>query len=359
MRGFISLRLQLVQWSILGLLAVANVLGFAGLLMKTDIAEALKKRSAISAAYEARIDQLNTSVSRLRFKELASTGAISLKVKELNSLQAQLKEQVQTATTLAEAATTFGALDPVTLDESLAQLTPVSIGNLNALEVIETDLRNMKQELIDAVAVISSAADEATDKIQSELNGLGYTMDLDNLAPSGPKVPWGDIVSNSASLDVGDAVTKLKRLARARRAMENIPIHRPVQSGRRSSNFGPRADPFNGRSAFHSGIDFPAPTGTLVRSAGRGTVTFVGWKTGYGKLVEVSHESGLISRYPHLSKALVTVGDQVEADMKIALVGSTGRSTGPHLHFELRDQSGAIDPAPYLQAGKRLQRFHN
>ena len=86
-------------------------------------------------------------------------------------------------------------------------------------------------------------------------------------------------------------------------------------------------------------------------------MSFVGWKDGYGRVVEITHQSGLVSRYPHLSKALVAKGDEVEADAKIALVGSTGRSTGPHLHFELRQGDKAIDPAPFLTAGERLEPF--
>ena len=170
-------------------------------------------------------------------------------------------------------------------------------------------------------------------------------------------MPLPEDAIGAESLTVREAVAALDRFREARRAMDDVPIHQPVNTSLISSNFGARKDPFTGQSAFHSGIDFPAPSGTPVRSAGSGVVTFVGWKGDYGNVVEVTHLSGLISRYPHLSKALVQEGDRVEADMEIALVGSTGRSTGPHLHFELRDQNGAIDPAPYLAAGKRLQPF--
>ncbi|GHA38773.1 hypothetical protein GCM10007989_38150 [Devosia pacifica] len=230
-------------------------------------------------------------------------------------------------------------------------------GPAGQLDVIEAELRAMEQEIVAAVAMLSAVADSSTNMIIAELDRVGQSPEDAELARGGPLMPWPEVGVGAESLAVREAVAALDRLREARRAMDDVPIHLPLDTSRISSNFGPRKDPFTGQSAFHSGIDFPAPSGTQVRSAGRGVVTFVGWRGDYGNVVEITHLSGLISRYPHLSKALVKEGDRVEADMEIALVGSTGRSTGPHLHFELRDQNGAIDPAPYLAAGKRLQPF--
>jgi murein DD-endopeptidase MepM/ murein hydrolase activator NlpD len=124
-----------------------------------------------------------------------------------------------------------------------------------------------------------------------------------------------------------------------------------------SSTFGNRKDPFTGGRAFHAGLDFPAPRGTTVLSAGFGKVSFVGEKSGYGNLVEITHTTGLITRYGHLSAFLVKEGQVVDMGTPIAKVGSTGRSTGPHLHFEVRRKDVAVDPGKYLAAGKRLARF--
>jgi murein DD-endopeptidase MepM/ murein hydrolase activator NlpD len=124
-----------------------------------------------------------------------------------------------------------------------------------------------------------------------------------------------------------------------------------------SSNFGNRKDPFTGGRAFHAGIDFPAPRGTPVLSAGYGKVTFVGQRPGYGNTVEVTHGTGLVTRYGHLSAFIAKEGDIVSAGTPIAKVGSTGRSTGPHLHFEVRRQNVALDPGKYLAAGNRLAQF--
>jgi murein DD-endopeptidase MepM/ murein hydrolase activator NlpD len=150
----------------------------------------------------------------------------------------------------------------------------------------------------------------------------------------------------------------LARFKAAKGAIDLAPIHKPLGgSVRQSSGFGNRTDPFTRGKAFHAGLDFPSPTGTIVLSAGYGKVTFVGEKSGYGKLVEITHGAGLVTRYGHLSAFLVKEGQTVNTGSPIAKVGSTGRSTGPHLHFEVRRKDSAVDPSRFLAAGKRLQRF--
>ena len=115
-----------------------------------------------------------------------------------------------------------------------------------------------------------------------------------------------------------------------------------------SSEYGMRKDPFTGRPAFHDGIDLSARHGTPIRPYRSGTVTYSGWKSGYGRVVVVKHEDGLESVYGHTSKNLVQEGDRVDENTVIAKVGSTGRSTGPHLHFEIRKQGQAVNPVPHL-----------
>jgi murein DD-endopeptidase MepM/ murein hydrolase activator NlpD len=144
----------------------------------------------------------------------------------------------------------------------------------------------------------------------------------------------------------------------ARAPAATAPIHKPITTMTRvSSVFGNRKDPFTGRLAFHAGIDFAAPQGSTVLSAGAGTVSFVGQINGYGNVVEVTHPGGLVTRYGHLSAFLVKEGDAVLTGSPIARVGSTGRSTGPHLHFEVRRADTAVDPARYLNAGKILAKI--
>lgn len=112
-----------------------------------------------------------------------------------------------------------------------------------------------------------------------------------------------------------------------------------------SSGFGRRVDPLNGDIRFHNGIDIAAAAGTPVKAAGDGKVVFSGRVAGYGNLVEVDHGNGWVSRYGHNEANLVAAGDTVKVGQTIALVGTTGRSTGPHVHFEVRKEGKAVDPA--------------
>ncbi|MGB0847242.1 MAG: M23 family metallopeptidase [Thiolinea sp.] len=130
---------------------------------------------------------------------------------------------------------------------------------------------------------------------------------------------------------------------------EVSPSFSPVKRGYVSSPFGSRRDPFNGRTRQHRGIDFAGPRGTDIHSVASGVVSFVGRKGGYGIVVQVDHGDGLVSRYAHLNKALVEKGAVVKKAERIALMGSTGRSTGPHLHLEILKAGKHVDPQLYLE----------
>ncbi|MAF29831.1 MAG: hypothetical protein CL819_11510 [Croceicoccus sp.] len=121
-----------------------------------------------------------------------------------------------------------------------------------------------------------------------------------------------------------------------------------------SSPFGYRRDPFTGRAAMHSGLDFRGATGTPIRAAAKGRVAFVGRKGGYGNVIEIRHGNGVMTRYAHMSKFDARVGDRVDAGETIGRIGSTGRSTGPHLHFEVRINNRAVDPRPMLEKGASI-----
>ena len=130
---------------------------------------------------------------------------------------------------------------------------------------------------------------------------------------------------------------------------ELIPNQRPVEGGYRSSNFGWRIDPFTGMNAFHEGIDFMAEKGTPIMAAAGGVVVFAARHPQYGNMVEIDHGNDLVTRYAHCSKLLVRVGDVVLRGSKIAEVGTTGRSTGTHLHFEVRYRGVAQNPVRFLR----------
>jgi len=141
----------------------------------------------------------------------------------------------------------------------------------------------------------------------------------------------------------------LARMAVLERALDGIPQVVPATAQSITSGFGYRRDPFNGRAAMHAGIDFKGPIGSPIFAAAEGRVTFTGWRGGYGKAVEVTHPNGLMTRYAHLSRIDVRPGQLVAAGATLGGLGSTGRSTGPHLHFEVRINDRAVNPRPFLE----------
>jgi murein DD-endopeptidase MepM/ murein hydrolase activator NlpD len=151
----------------------------------------------------------------------------------------------------------------------------------------------------------------------------------------------------SDKLGVLDSLLMDDRLAR-----KTIPTTMPVNAGYYSSNYGYRLDPITGRSTFHTGVDIIAAPGTDVLAAAGGVVATSAHVAEYGNIVEVDHDNGLTSRYAHLSKSLVRVGDVVMKGQVIAKVGSSGRTTGPHLHFEVREKGIPLNPNKFLSLGK-------
>lgn len=133
-----------------------------------------------------------------------------------------------------------------------------------------------------------------------------------------------------------------------------VPTQPPLQDGFLGSGFGWRIDPFSGRSALHTGLDFQADTGTAILAAAGGVVVTQEYHPAYGNMVEVDHGNQLITRYAHASRVLVKKGDLIKRGQKIAEVGTTGRSTGPHLHFEVLVQDVPQDPQKFLAAGQKV-----
>ncbi len=144
-------------------------------------------------------------------------------------------------------------------------------------------------------------------------------------------------------------LSALENVILARELKQEIhPEGRPVVNGFISSYFGERADPFDGLEAFHKGVDFAGSAGSKVVAVAAGVVTWAGERAGYGKLVEINHGDGYSTRYAHNERMLVSVGQTVKRGEPVALMGSTGRSTGPHVHFEVLRNGRQVDPLTYI-----------
>ncbi len=167
-------------------------------------------------------------------------------------------------------------------------------------------------------------------------------------------VPFNDVVSMLDELDreMADREQKLSVLESVlmnRSLRERLmPSGRPIAEGWLSSRFGKRNDPFTGKRVFHQGLDFAGKKGSNVVAVGDGVVSWSGKRSGYGNLVEITHGNGYTTRYGHNQKNLAKVGEKVKKGELIALMGSTGRSTGPHVHFEVLRNGKAVNPSRYL-----------
>jgi len=172
------------------------------------------------------------------------------------------------------------------------------------------------------------------------------------LALASMGLPANDpLVKKVAALDV-----KMGRWNNLQRILRMLPLAPPIDQYRMTSGFGRRIDPMRRRWSFHAGVDLANRIGTPVLSTAAGTVVYAGWRGGFGRMVEIDHGLGLHTRYGHLKKILVKVGQRVAFRQEIGLLGSSGRSTGPHVHYEVRLNGKAVDPARFMRAGKYVFR---
>lgn len=146
----------------------------------------------------------------------------------------------------------------------------------------------------------------------------------------------------------------LARMDALERGLAGIPQVLPASLEFVSSGFGYRSDPFTGGGAFHSGLDFKGPIGAPIYAAARGTISFAGVRQGYGNVIEIDHGNGLMTRYAHMSAFRATLGQAVAPGQVIGAIGNTGRSTGPHLHFEVRLNDSPLNPRPFLEAAPHV-----
>lgn len=213
-------------------------------------------------------------------------------------------------------------------------------------------LKDIEREQVERITKLTLGASETAEQISSILKRTGIPLDASTDAIGGPYLAPSSHHDFNASMNDLDAA--LIRLEAMRDTARKLPFANPAPGQAITSQFGNRPDPFFGGMAMHAGIDFRAPTGTPILSTGAGKVITAGYSGGYGILVEIDHGFGLSTRYGHMSKAKVKEGDTVQAGDLIGLSGSTGRSTGPHLHYEVRRNGNAIDPLHFISAGKKL-----
>lgn len=223
-----------------------------------------------------------------------------------------------------------------------------------ALDALKVHISEMDVESTAAVDAITVATESRIEDILGITSAItpGVNKALRKQTAIGG--PFQPITEENFPDRLQRANAALTALRRIKFTALRLPVKRPVRNGTVSSSYGPRVDPFLGRLAMHTGIDFKAPYGARVFATAPGTVLSAGRKGGYGKMVEIRHANGFVTRYAHLSRLQVAEGDHVLAGDLIGNVGSTGRSTGPHLHYEIRRHDKPSNPAAFLSAGERL-----
>jgi murein DD-endopeptidase MepM/ murein hydrolase activator NlpD len=229
------------------------------------------------------------------------------------------------------------------------------------LSRLDRSLRTVETAQLQLLAGLRHRSEGEAARLRGVIASLGLAADRLDPAPAhgmgGPYVPVPPPSKGTAFDQAAAAADKsLSELARLRHASASLPLGRPAAGeAELTSGFGMRIDPFTRGPAMHTGLDFRADRGAEVRATAAGRVTLAEYSGGYGRMVEIDHGNGVTTRYAHLSAMRVGPGETVVAGTVLGRVGSTGRSTGPHLHYEVRVDGEPVDPQRFLRAGVRLR----
>jgi murein DD-endopeptidase MepM/ murein hydrolase activator NlpD len=350
---------------------------------REDVLTRLVSREAeMQFGYEDRIAELRAQIDRLSSRQLLDQEQYQQKLDQLLHRQAALESRSNALGTAADPTTTGSIKLPARgpgIPQRGATLKPAALGDGAALAPPATGYSTAKagDSLDGMLTNVQASLDRVDARQRAQLNSLAETydsklqrmrgvladlgVDAGKIAPakSGMGGPFVPVLPPADASGFDRALTRIN-IARAQveslnRTLVNVPLRKPMAGdGDTVSGFGVRIDPFNGRPAMHTGLDFRAEVGDPIHATAGGTVTIAGWSGGYGKMVEVNHGNGFATRYGHMSEIDVQVGQQIKIGQVLGKVGTTGRSTGPHLHYETRIDGEAVDPLKFLHAGAKL-----
>jgi murein DD-endopeptidase MepM/ murein hydrolase activator NlpD len=342
----------LAGWSI----ASATYLAFRDDVLRTLIAHQAQQQFA----YEDRIAELRAQIDRTTSRQLLDQEQFEQKLNELIRRQTLLESRASALSGGVDPTTT-GSLRPTakSLGEPPAGAVrsdhdkQSSIGA--TLDRVEASLDRVERRQSLAVSQMENRYESKTQRIRNVLAQLGLKADA-TPATGGPFIP---VKLASEDQSFGHALLRVNLMRAEANALDNtllkVPLRKPVTGEiDETSPFGVRMDPFAHEAAMHTGIDFRGDIGEPIHATAGGTVTIAGWTGGYGKMVEIDHGNGLATRYGHLSEIDVEVGQTIRSGAVIGKLGSTGRSTGPHLHYETRLNGEPVNPQKFLDAGDRL-----
>jgi murein DD-endopeptidase MepM/ murein hydrolase activator NlpD len=383
----------------LGMWSAATATYFA---FRDDVLTRLLARQAeMQYAYEDRIAELRAKVDRTTSRQLLDQEQFDQKLDQIMRRQTTLETRAKALGAIPDAqvtgsirspsraanpadAATSGTPKPSPISDTavfvappdrearLESRAPVTVklpanqfakirGVDNVLVRLQTSLDQVEGRQMAALSSVEDGIESRVRRMRGVITDLG--LDMAQLEAAAPRAGMGGpYVPVKLPAEAGAFERQLYRINITRSQMERlnrtlalVPYRKPVIGEVEfTSGFGIRNDPFLGRPAMHTGLDFRAAMGDPVRATADGKVASAGWAGGYGRMVEIDHGNGLSTRYGHLSEISVKVGDSVKIGQVIGAVGSTGRSTGPHLHYETRIDGEAVDPQKFLRAGVRL-----
>ncbi|MDP3692214.1 M23 family metallopeptidase [Bradyrhizobium sp.] len=384
--------------TVLGMWSAATATYFA---FRDDVLTRLIARQAeMQYAYEDRIAELRAKVDRTTSRQLLDQEQFDQKLDQIMRRQTTLETRATALGAIPDATVTgsirspargaasdaapSGAPKPSPISDTVIFVAPPDRearlesrapvvakaqpnqfakvqGFDNVLLRLQSSLDKVEGRQMAALSSVEESMESRMRRMRGVITDLGLNMaQLEAATPrsgvGGPFVPV------KLPPDAGTFERQLSRINVARAQVERlnrtlalVPYRKPVIGAVEfSSGFGIRSDPFLGRPAMHTGLDFRAATGDPVRATASGKVVTSGWQGGYGRMIEINHGNGLSTRYGHLSEIHVKVGDLIRIGQVIGAVGSTGRSTGPHLHYETRIDGDPVDPQKFLRAGVRL-----
>ena len=328
------------------------------------VASLIEQRNRLSARMVEIERGLATAESERERALATHTGLME----RLQQVEARLGARVPDAASAAERAAVIERLRIEAMAERgrlavearrLAMEHRTVVGSLNGVRAANQDAAKAQDA---ALSEIAGSTKAQIDEIMRILRGTGLQTDRVIAArvanAGGPFVnATGDESLPNASLKLASLGSDLERLRDLRAALRGLPVHAPLDDFAVMSPFGMRRDPFNGQLAMHSGIDLQAPPRTPVLATAPGRVVTAAWSGEYGNMVEIQHEFGLATRYGHLTRIDVRVGQRVERRQTVGLLGSTGRSTGPHVHYEVLVDGRAVDPVRFLEAARHVRKI--
>ena len=383
-----------------GLFSIGYLLATSYLVLRDDLIGATMARQArMQYDYEDRIAALRAQVDRVTSRQLLDQQVVEEKVDKLIEQQQQLSSRGGKLNALLDRAENSGLTDksphadantPAVKNEHAQLSAPKAIEKLlsdgkpadftpdnstlayvpapetvadradRVFSKVTLSLKHIEQDQLTRIRNLTADASETTNEIQTIMHNVGVKVpneiavsdSEDDGGVGGPYVAPENVDQFEQS--IADLDTALTRLETARGAAESLPFRNPAPGKLITSPFGNRKDPFFGTLALHPGTDFHFSPGEKIKATAPGRIVSAGWTGGYGNMVEIDHGFGVHTRYGHLSRITVVAGMKVDKGTVVGRLGSTGRSTGPHVHYEVWYDNVVRNPSYFIEAGQHV-----